>query len=1167
MVHSAEQRKKERTQTNEVYVTEVNTNTTAAKTSGVHLNRTSIRQNYTPSPRPVWRATPCVFCSTNHATSDCPLSIAQKRAAIEKLGCCQNCLRKNHKVERCKSKFACYTCKRKHHSLICPEREKLDAIRGNNPQHSIKCPRPISRPHKNGKPQWPGPTQPKYQQTPIDTITINLSLVLDPDYKLPFLQLRTPSGALVNALIDSGATTSIMSKLAVQRLRCPIHQNKLVNFKGFLSSTGPQRINFHRLDILDNSGKVWNTIIPEFDHLPTTIKAPIFTTEDTSFLRQNNIDPKALMGLKRFDGKPIDMIIGNNILANILATSTRHILPSGRIVEETSLGYITHPSPVPDALRYAALPATQISDSVESSYVNHIDSDHPLTESDATAATITDSLLDKLLEQSWRLEVLGIEPPTIVKGKQLLNEELVTEFKQSAVLDPDNYIYVQFPFNGKEANLNDNYLVAVSRLVSLVNKQLERPTDRTSYNDIIQQQLSARFVLDASSHMKHEMSLNDCIHAGPSILKSILGILLRARTTPYLMIADIEKAFHQVRVQSHHRNVTKFLWLKNHIEPPTPDNIVTYRFTRLPFGITASPFLLAITILRYMELNPQEIHKKDRTKPVSHLLTEWEAIKQTFQEKSYTFPRQVAPAQGVIDTSLILFSDASKNHYAMSAYLRFEYQQSAVHTQLIYSRTRIKPSKSAHLTIPRMELLGVFIAANAASTLTSELSIRPSSVTFFCDNTAVLHWITHQPSVDKWVQNRPSFRHVPTDQNPADIASRGATLSQLRNNELWHHGPQFLKQEPSNWPQPLGDSPEEPRDFHCYVLNIDKPPFPEHKGILTTQPPQPYTSIVPYSRTNSLLKLVSITQKVMRFIHKLLKRRNTRYPNTPYLWISKLMKDFALSSINRDEVKLRTIALRYIIQDHYLDAEHTLRISPPDSHHIQKQKDGIYQLARLIALDSHKSLLHQGPKDMASDIQRKYWIKSITSLTRSVRSGCTTCKRKHGSPYTYPFATALPEVRTQACRPFQHIGLDYFGPIGYKTDTGSTGKLWAMLTTCLVTRAVHLEVVPDNTTSSFLLAMRRFIGRRGTPKTILSDNAPAFTLGYSMINADIRTMVNSSQTLTSYLASKDIEVKQITPFAPWQGGVYERIVGITKTMFYKIIGRLHCPSLKSKHYS
>ncbi|EFO99752.1 hypothetical protein CRE_18499 [Caenorhabditis remanei] len=199
---------------------------------------------------------------------------------------------------------------------------------------------------------------------------------------------------------------------------------------------------------------------------------------------------------------------------------------------------------------------------------------------------------------------------------------------------------------------------------------------------------------------------------------------------------------------------------------------------------------------------------------------------------------------------------------------------------------------------------------------------------------------------------------------------------------------------------------------------------------------------------------------------------------------------------------------------------------------------------------------------MATDIQQKYWIKRITSLTRSVRKGCTTCKRRHGLPYTYPFATSLPTVRTQSCRPFQHIGLDYFGPIGYKTETGQTGKLWSMLTTCLVTRAVHIEVVPDNTTASFLLAMRRFIGRRGSPKTIISDNAPAFTLGYTMINADINTLINSSQTLTCFLASKAIEVKQITPFAPWQGGVYERIVAIVKNMFYKSIGRLQLSFLE-----
>uniref|UniRef100_A0A8R1IWU3 Integrase catalytic domain-containing protein n=1 Tax=Caenorhabditis japonica TaxID=281687 RepID=A0A8R1IWU3_CAEJA len=292
------------------------------------------------------------------------------------------------------------------------------------------------------------------------------------------------------------------------------------------------------------------------------------------------------------------------------------------------------------------------------------------------------------------------------------------------------------------------------------------------------------------------------------------------------------------------------------------------------------------------------------------------------------------------------------------------------------------------------------------------------------------------------------------------------------------------------------------------------------------------------------------------------------------------MKEFAMATINKNEVEKRVISLQYIIQDHYLDAEKRLHPNPTIPPKISQDEHGIYHyknsyvnknnknmpksliyiihkhpLARLIALDSHKSLLHQGPKDMASDIQQKYWIKRITTLTRSVRKSCVTCKRQHGKPYKYPFATALPTVRTQSCRPFQHVGIDYFGPIGYKTETGNSGKLWTMLTTCLITRAVHLEVVPDNTTSSFLLAMRRLVGRRGSPRTIISDNAPAFTLGYAMINADITTMVNSSQTLTAYLASNEIEIRQITPFAPWQGGVYERIVAIVKNMFYKTIGR------------
>ncbi|EFP00427.1 hypothetical protein CRE_21785 [Caenorhabditis remanei] len=588
----------------------------------------------------------------------------------------------------------------------------------------------------------------------------------------------------------------------------------------------------------------------------------------------------------------------------------------------------------------------------------------------------------------------------------------------------------------------------------------------------------------------------------------------------------------------------------------------------------------------------------------AHMLPDWEKIKVAITENSYTIPRRITPAHGFTQASLIMFSDASKDHYATCAYLRFECPDNNTQVQLLFSKTRIRPINNENLTIPRMELLGVLTAAHAASTISKEVNITLSSLTFFCDNTAVLNWIIHKNPADKWVNNRvktitsleqeftekklpPTFRYVPTDQNPADIASRGATLQQIKDSKLWNHGPDFLLQDQACWPKSLEQSPEDPKEFHCYTLKITPQQFPPHTGSPSAHPPHQYESIVPYDNTNSLVKLTTIVQKVMRWAHIVLRKRNERYPQHPYLWQSQTMKNFVLARMNKDEVQQRMIAHRYIIQDHYADAKNQLNIEIPKSSQIQKTEEGIYlyhntyvnkkhpnmpkslvyiihkhRLARLIALDSHRSLLHQGPKDMATDIQQRYWIKRITALTRNIRKACVTCKRRHGNPYTYPFATSLPSVRTQSCRPFQHVGLDYFGPIGYKTEPGQTGKLWCMLTTCLVTRAVHLEVVPDNTTSSFLLAMRRLIGRRGSPKTIISDNAPAFTLGYTMINADISTMINSSQTLTSYLASTEIEVKQITPFAPWQGGVYERIVGIVKNMFYKTIGRLQLSFLE-----
>ena len=111
-----------------------------------------------------------------------------------------------------------------------------------------------------------------------------------------------------------------------------------------------------------------------------------------------------------------------------------------------------------------------------------------------------------------------------------------------------------------------------------------------------------RIVYDASAKAKKGCkSLNECLYRGPVILEDLCGLLLRFRTYKVALTADIEKAFLQVGLQPADRDVTRFLWLKDPTKPLSQDNLQIYHFTRVPFGVISSLFLLGATILHYLE--------------------------------------------------------------------------------------------------------------------------------------------------------------------------------------------------------------------------------------------------------------------------------------------------------------------------------------------------------------------------------------------------------------------------------------------------------------------------------------------------------------------------------------------------------------------------------------
>ncbi|GFT26891.1 integrase catalytic domain-containing protein [Trichonephila clavipes] len=146
----------------------------------------------------------------------------------------------------------------------------------------------------------------------------------------------------------------------------------------------------------------------------------------------------------------------------------------------------------------------------------------------------------------------------------------------------------------------------------------------------------------------------------------------------------------------------------------------------------------------------------------------------------------------------------------------------------------------------------------------------------------------------------------------------------------------------------------------------------------------------------------------------------------------------------------------------------------------------------------------------------------------------------------------LPRDRITQSPPFQIVGIDFTGAILVKDNQG-TRNSYVSLFTCAVTRAVHLELVSDMSTKCFLLALRRFLARRGNCKIIYSDNARTFKAAEREL-AYFANILKDSE-FQNFVADKGIHWKFIVERALWWGGFYERIVKTIKDPLRKILGR------------
>ena len=116
-----------------------------------------------------------------------------------------------------------------------------------------------------------------------------------------------------------------------------------------------------------------------------------------------------------------------------------------------------------------------------------------------------------------------------------------------------------------------------------------------------------------------------------------------------------------------------------------------------------------------------------------------------------------------------------------------------------------------------------------------------------------------------------------------------------------------------------------------------------------------------------------------------------------------------------------------------------------------------------------------------------------------VLRNCITCKGLQGKSYKASVVPPLPEFRVKCNEPFSTTGIDYTGALTVRTANRQTEKVYIILFTCPVSRAIHMELVNNLSCHSFLLTFRKFCNRRTFPSLVLSDNATTFGAAASFL--------------------------------------------------------------------
>ena len=499
---------------------------------------------------------------------------------------------------------------------------------------------------------------------------------------------------------------------------------------------------------------------------------------------------------------------------------------------------------------------------------------------------------------------------------------------------------------------------------------------------------------------------------------------------------------------------------------------------------------------------------------------------------------------------LHLFADASQRGHGAVAYLRN--CELEVHCSFVWGKARVNPIKA--VSIPRLELAAALLAARMRVKIEEIWKVTFREVYLWTDSMVVLKYlrnlsarfptfVANRVSLIKEMSKLSEWHYVRSECNPADDASRAI------QSERWLHGPTFLKLPESQWEM------KEP-DERGIELEIVEPRFAFHMvGVRE----HPLDIMAAYCSTWTKLKrMVSVWLLLKRCLSKKGERGHCVTAETMLSAETELLsfaqrqvynREMELlsrerpigkgSSLMRFDVMLRDGLLcvggRLGRTDLSYDCKHPI-ILPASN-----------RVTVLIIEDTHVKLGHLGENVVLAKLRERFWPIKGHSTVKRVLHRCILC-RKMKRPVSSQKMADLHEYRVSGGKPaFTFTGVDCFGPLFVKVGRRRE-KRHGVIFTCLTMRAVHLELVHDLSSDAMVNAVCRFMARRGTVQTFVSDNGTNFVGA----RKDLLSLLTGSEVQREVL-KRNVSWEFNTPTSSHSGGAWESLIRIVRRVLDVVI--------------